>query len=98
MCKYKDTDLGIKKLDFGQKRGMMAVYLTDGRVVLVPVSMFPDIKNLSRKQREEWMVLDDQYFTFFCNVISTMPLSPTPRETPSPSHSLAGTPPAMISI
>ena len=64
MCKYKDTDLGIKKLDFGQKRGMMAVYLTDGRVVLVPVSMFPDIKNLSRKQREEWMVLDDQFFTF----------------------------------
>ena len=64
MCKYKDTDLGIKKLDFGQKRGMMAVYLTDGRVVLVPVSMFPDIKSLSRKQREEWMVLDDQYFTF----------------------------------
>ena len=64
MCKYKDTDLGIKKLDFGQKRGMMAVYLTDGRVVFVPVSMFPDIKRLSNKQREEWMVLDDQYFTF----------------------------------
>ena len=53
MCKYKDTNLGIKKLDFGQKRGMMAVYLTDGRIVLVPVSMFPDIKSLSRKQREE---------------------------------------------
>ena len=64
MCKYKDTDLGIKKLDFGQKRGMMAVYLTDGRVVLVPVGRFPDIKSLSRKQREEWMVLVDQYFTF----------------------------------
>jgi len=64
MCKYKDTDLGIKKLDFGQKRGMMAVYLTDGREVLVSVGMFPDIKSLSRKQREDWMILDDQYFTF----------------------------------
>ena len=41
MCKYKDTNLGIKKLDFGMKRGMMAVFLTDGRMVLVPVSMFP---------------------------------------------------------
>ena len=64
MCKYKDPNLGIKKLDFGQKRGMMAVYLTDGRMVMVPVGMFPDIKRLTSKQREEWMILDDQYFTF----------------------------------
>ncbi len=26
--------------------------------------MFPDIKHLSRKQREEWMNMDDQYFSF----------------------------------
>ena len=30
MCKYKDTQLGIKKLDFETKRGTMVVYLTDG--------------------------------------------------------------------
>jgi hypothetical protein len=64
MCKYKDTNLGIKKLDFGMKRGMMAVFLTDGRVVLVPVSMFPDIKKLSLSQREDYMIMDDQYFSF----------------------------------
>ena len=64
MCKFKDTDLGIKKLDFGMKRGMMAVYLTDGRIVMVPVSMFPDIKRLSRAQREDYMIMDDQYFSF----------------------------------
>ncbi|MDD6581691.1 MAG: hypothetical protein PUF10_03295 [Bacteroidales bacterium] len=64
MCKYKDTNLGIKKLDFGLKRGMMAVYLTDGRVVLVPVSMFPEIKKLSLSQRENYMIMDDQYFSF----------------------------------
>ncbi len=64
MCKYKDTNLGIKKLDFGLKRGMMAVYLTDGRVVLVPVSMFPEIKKLSLPQRENYMIMDDQYFSF----------------------------------
>ena len=29
MCKFKDTILGIKKLDFGVKRGAMAVFLTD---------------------------------------------------------------------
>lgn len=63
MCKYKDTDLGIKKLDFG-KRGIMIVYLTDGRVVFVPLSLFPDIKHLTRAQREDYMIMDDQYFSF----------------------------------
>ena len=74
MCKFKDTNLGIKKLDFRStsgrlqgknvKRGAIAAYLTDGREVIVPVSMFPDIKRLSRKQREDWMIMDDQYFSF----------------------------------
>ncbi len=64
MCKYKDTDLGIRKLDFSLKRGAMAVYLTDGRIVLVPVSMFPDIKRLTKAQREDYMIMDDQYFSF----------------------------------
>jgi len=64
MCKFKDTNLGIKKLDFNVKRGAMAAFLTDGREVIVPVSMFPEIKNLSRKQREDYMIMDDQYFSF----------------------------------
>lgn len=52
MCKFKETTLGIKKLDFGVKRRAMAVFLTDGREVIVPISMFPEIKSLSKKQRE----------------------------------------------
>ena len=42
----------------------MAVKLTDGRELIVPVSMFPDIKKLSVKERMDWMVLDEQFFTF----------------------------------
>ena len=64
MCKYKDTNLGIKKLDFNVKRGTMAVFLSDGREVLVPVSMFPDIKRLTMAQREDYMIMDEQYFSF----------------------------------
>lgn len=64
MCKFKNTNLGIKKLDFGVKRGAMAVFLTDGHEVIVPVSMFPDIKRLTRAQREDYMIMDDQYFSF----------------------------------
>jgi len=63
MCKYKDTALGIKKLDFS-RRGMMTVFLTDGRIVMVPVSLFPEIKHLSLAQRKDYMILDDQYFSF----------------------------------
>ena len=64
MCKFKNTSIGIKKLDFRLKRGAMAVYLTDGRVVIVPVSMFPDIKRLTMAQREDYMIMDEQYFSF----------------------------------
>ena len=42
----------------------MAVFLTEGREVLVPVSMFPDIKRLTKAQREDYMIMDDQYFSF----------------------------------
>lgn len=66
MCKFKDTTLGIKKLDFNVKRGAMAAFLTDGREVIVPVKMFPEIKNLSKKQREDYMIMDDQY-CFYCS-------------------------------
>ena len=64
MCNYTDTKLGIKKLDFSQKRGKMAVYLTDGREVIVPVGLFPEIKRLSESQREDYMILDGQFFSF----------------------------------
>ena len=59
-----NVTVGIKKLDFSSFRGKMAAFLTDGRQIIVPLSVFPEIKNLSLKQRSEWMILDYQYFTF----------------------------------
>lgn len=64
MCRFKDTNLGIKKLGFGEKRGMMTVYLSDGREVLVPVRLFPEIKKLRKSQREDYMIVDGQFFSF----------------------------------
>jgi len=55
----KDVSVGIKDMDF-----KMIVRLADGRTVIVSVSFFPDIKQMSVKEREKWMVLDDQYFMF----------------------------------
>ncbi len=59
-----NTKVGIKKLDFTEHRGKMAVYLTDGREVIVPLSLYPDIRKLTLKERSNWIILDDQFFTF----------------------------------
>lgn len=63
MCKIPNLTVGIKSLDFNM-RGKFSVLLTDGRQIIVPVSLFPDIKEMSVKHRNEWMILDHQYFTF----------------------------------
>ena len=64
MCRINNITTTIKNLDFSQKRGKMAVYFSDGRELIVPLSMFPDIKKLPLKDREDWMILDDQFLTF----------------------------------
>ena len=64
MCKIKETNVGIKSLDFSGHRGKLCAMLTDGRIIIVPISFFPDIKKLSVKEREDWMIHDDQFFTF----------------------------------
>lgn len=64
MCKIPNVKLGIKKMDFTSHRGKFSVSLTDGREIIVPISMFPDIQHMSVKHRNEWMILDDQYFSF----------------------------------
>ena len=55
---------GYQGPELQNRRGKMLVRLTDGREVLIPVSFFPDIQQMPVKEREKWMVLDDQYFTF----------------------------------
>lgn len=64
MCKIPNVDLGIKDLNFTAIRGKFIARLTDGREIIIPVSMFPDISRMSVKERDKWMILDDQYFTF----------------------------------
>lgn len=64
MCKMSDINVGIKRLNFTGFRGKMAAFLTDGREIIVPLSFFPDIKQLSVKEREKWIILDDQFFLF----------------------------------
>lgn len=64
MCKEKEINVGIKKLDFSKFKGKFMAYLTDGREIIVPVSLFPDIKKMKVAERQDWMILDEQFFTF----------------------------------
>ena len=46
MCKIPNVTLGIKDMDFTSHRGKFSVSLTDGREIIVPVSLFPDIQHM----------------------------------------------------
>ena len=64
MCKIPNVTLGIKDLNFTALRGKFIARLTDGREITIPVALFPNIKRMSVRERNKWMILDDQYFTF----------------------------------
>lgn len=53
----------IKKISFSQN-GKMDIHLQDGRMIVVPLSLFPSIKKLNIKQRKKWGIIEDVGFTF----------------------------------
>ena len=63
MCKIETATTKIKKLDFSHQ-DKMGFILEDGRQLFVPLSMFPDVKQLTKEERKKWRVLDDIYFDF----------------------------------
>lgn len=62
MCKLP-ADTTITRISF-IKGDTMKVSLSDGRTVTVPLSLFPEIQNLTPEQRKRWTILDGQFFTF----------------------------------
>ena len=53
----------IKTIRFDQK-GKMSVYLEDGRLVVVPLILFPSIKKLSTSERNDWHISNGQIIIF----------------------------------
>lgn len=53
----------ISKISFSSP-GRIAVYLKDGRVIIVPVKYFPGIKKLSVAQRRRYRIVNDQIIMF----------------------------------
>ena len=63
MCKVEGITAKISKIDFSHQN-KMGFYLEDGRQLYVPLTMFPDVKQLSKEERSRWRILDDIYFDF----------------------------------
>lgn len=63
MCKIEGITVVLKKISF-EKRGYITLYLEDGRILNAPLRHYPDIKKLTARQRDEWFIMDDQYFAF----------------------------------
>jgi len=63
MCKVDGINVKIQKIDFSHQN-RMGFLLEDGRQLFVPLSMFPDVDQLTKEERKKWRVLDDIYFDF----------------------------------
>jgi hypothetical protein len=63
MFKIEVITVKIKKLDFS-RHDKLGFHLDDGRLIYVPFSMFPDVKQLTKEERKKWRILDDIYFDF----------------------------------
>lgn len=49
---------------------VITIYLDDERSISVPVRYFSDIDNLSLEERQRWILLDEQVFSFEdCNEV-----------------------------
>ena len=62
--KIDGVNVEMKKVDFSTFKGKFAIYLSDGRVILTPVGLFPDIKKLSIKERQQYFIVEGQYLAF----------------------------------
>ena len=59
----------IDKIKFEYK-GKMSIYLEDGRIVIVPLSLFPSIRKLNETQRKKYHIADGQIILFKdCNEV-----------------------------
>lgn len=64
MCNIPNVNTSITKIDCSVNRGKITFYLSDKRIIIIPLSFFPEIKALKPAQRLKWQVIDGQNFTF----------------------------------
>ncbi len=60
----KNIKICIKKINFDTV-GKISLKLEDGRVIIVPLKYFPDIKKLPVEKRKKYTIVDDRTILFF---------------------------------
>ncbi len=65
---FVNVSLRIKSVSF-PIRGKVQVSLTDGRIIIMPVSAFPSIKKLSLFQRKKWYLFGNGFSFDDCNEV-----------------------------
>jgi len=58
----------IKLISFRIK-GKVQITLTDGRIIIVPVSAFPSIKKLNMRQRQKWYLFGNGFSFDDCDEV-----------------------------
>ena len=53
----------LTKISF-QKENSISFELKDGRIISVPLSLFPSIKKLKPQQKRKWQIIDEEGFSF----------------------------------
>ena len=65
----KNTKVCIEKINF-DLLGKISLKLEDGRLIIVPLKYFPELKKLSVDKRKKYTIVDDRtiLFTYSDNV------------------------------
>lgn len=59
----KHKNICIQKLYF-DIAGKISIKLEDGRILIVPIKYFPDIKKMSVEKRKHYTIVDDRTILF----------------------------------
>ena len=59
----KESKICIEKLSF-DVAGKISLKLEDGRIIIVPLKYFPELKKLSVEKRKKYTIVDDRTVLF----------------------------------
>jgi hypothetical protein len=59
----KDRTICIERINF-DLAGKISLKLEDGRIIIVPIKYFPDLKKLPIEKRKKYTIVDDRTVLF----------------------------------
>ena len=60
---FKDRTICIENINF-DLAGKISLKLEDGRIIIVPIKYFPDLKKLPIEKRKKYTIVDDRTVLF----------------------------------